>query len=139
MANVVDKGLSNLKLRLSYGALGNNSVGNYDAISTYATSNYTVGNTLALGMAQIALANAGLTWETTYVTNVGVDFGFFNNRLTGTFDYFHKRTKDILIDLLTLSFTEQLQSPSRTVRRLQTKVSNSLWDGRIKWEISLTE
>ena len=99
MANVVDKGLSNLKLRLSYGALGNNSVGNYDAISTYATSNYTVGNTLALGMAQIALANAGRTWETTYVTNVGVDFGFFNNRLTGTFDYFHKRTKDILIDL----------------------------------------
>lgn len=106
MANMVEKGLSNLKLRLSYGSLGNNSVGNYDALATYANRpssgtayNYVLNNALVLGLAQARLANPELTWESTYMTNVGIDFGFLNNRLTGTVDYFHKRTKDILINL----------------------------------------
>ncbi len=99
MESLVDKGLSNLKLRLSYGSLGNNSVGNYDALSTYTTYNYVLNNTVAMGLAQSLLANPNLTWETTYVTNVGIDFGVLNNRLTGTVEYFHKRTEDILIEL----------------------------------------
>lgn len=83
MANLVDKGLSNLKLRLSYGSLGNNSVGNYDALATYANRpssgtayNYVLNNALVLGLVQARLANPDLTWESTYMTNVGVDFGF---------------------------------------------------------------
>ena len=54
---------------------------------------------MVTGMAQAALANPLLTWETTKVFDLGFDFGFFNNRLTGTFDYFNKRTTDILINL----------------------------------------
>ena len=54
---------------------------------------------MALGLAQARIANPNLTWESTYMTNVGIDFGLFNNRLTGTMDYFHKKTKDILINL----------------------------------------
>jgi hypothetical protein len=50
-------------------------------------------------MAQTALSNAALTWETTHVTNVGFDFGVLSNRLTGTLEYFKKKTVDILIDL----------------------------------------
>ena len=99
MEDLKDKGLSSLKLRASYGELGNNSVGNYDSQATYALSNYTFGNALATGMAITAIANAGLTWESTAVTDLGIDFGFLNNRLTGTIDYFHKKTKDILINL----------------------------------------
>lgn len=101
MKDAMDKGLSNLKLRLSYGSLGNNSVGNYDALATYAikNSNYALNNLLVQGLIQTRLANPNLTWESTYMTNVGLDFGFFNNRFTGTVDYFHKRTKDILINL----------------------------------------
>lgn len=101
MKNALDKGLSNLKLRVSYGSLGNNSVGNYDALATYAinNSNYSLNNVLVQGLIQTKLANPNLTWESTYMTNVGLDFGFFNNRFTGTVDYFHKRTKDILINL----------------------------------------
>lgn len=94
--------LSLLKVRGSYGSLGNNGgtgVGNYDAISTYATQNYILNNGLSMGMAQTAIANANLTWETTYITDIGVDFGFLNSRLTGTADYFKKRTDNILIDL----------------------------------------
>ena len=106
MEDWVEKGLSNLKFRLSYGSLGNNSVGNYDAIATYANKpssgsafNYTLNNALILGLAQARLANPALTWESTYMTNVGFDFGLVNNKLTGTVDYFNKRTKDILINL----------------------------------------
>lgn len=95
--------LSNLKLRASYGALGNNAVGNYDYQSLYTTNgvsnNYSLGDQMVVGMAQAAIANAAMTWETTYVTNVGADFGFFGNKLTGTLDYFNKRTEDILINL----------------------------------------
>lgn len=95
--------LSNLKVRVSYGALGNNSVGNYDAQALYTSNNsaynYVLGNTMVTGMAQAAIANSALTWESTRVFDVGVDFGFLNNRLTGTIDYFNKRTTNILIDL----------------------------------------
>lgn len=105
MEGLRDKGLSILKLRLSYGSLGNNAVGNYDALALYANKNddgafnYSLNNLVALGLAQARIANPNLTWESTYMTNVGIDFGLFNNRLTGTMDYFHKKTKDILINL----------------------------------------
>lgn len=99
MQNLVNNGLSNLKLRASYGSLGNNSIGNYEAISTYAQANYILNNSVATGMAILALANRNLTWESTYVTNVGVDFGFIGGKLNGTLEYFHKKTKDILINL----------------------------------------
>lgn len=91
--------LSNLKLRASYGSLGNNAIGNYDAVSVYSKSNYILGSGVNMGLAQTAIANSSLTWESTYVANVGIDFGVLNNRLTGTLDVFNKRTKNILIDL----------------------------------------
>ncbi len=101
MQNALNGNLSNLKLRLSYGSLGNNSVGNYDYQSLYASSGYAyvLNSTMVTGVAQSALSNSALTWESTKVADIGLDFGFFNNRLTGTFDYFNKRTTGILISL----------------------------------------
>lgn len=101
MKNALNGNLSNLKLRLSYGSLGNNSVGNYDYQALYASSGYAyvLNNSMVTGVAQSALANSALTWESTKVADVGLDFGFFNNRLTGTFDYFNKCTTGILISL----------------------------------------
>lgn len=108
MEGLVNKGLSNLKLRLSYGALGNNSVGNYDALALYSNKDntssknllsYVLNNSLATGLAQAVIANPELTWETTNVADIGLDFGLFSNRLTGTIDYFNKRTTGILINL----------------------------------------
>ena len=99
--------LSNLKLRLSYGMLGNNALrgtnsdieGNYDAQALYGASNYVLNNNVVTGLAMLAIPNGNLTWEKTGIFNVGVDFGFLSNRLTGTLEYFHKKTEDILIDL----------------------------------------
>lgn len=91
--------LDNLKIRASYGALGNNAVGNYAAISSYSFTNYVINNAVSTGLAMTNLANAGLTWEKTKVIDIGVDFGVLSNRLYGTFDWFNKKTEGILIDL----------------------------------------
>lgn len=100
MNNIIDKGmLSALKLRASYGSLGNNAVGNYDALSVYSLSNYVLNSTLQQGLSQRAIANAALSWEKTIISNIGVDAAFLNNRLSATIEAFNKTTKDILIDL----------------------------------------
>lgn len=99
--------LSNLKLRASYGMLGNNALrgknsdieGNYDAQALYGASNYVLNGNVATGLAMLAIPNGNLTWEKTKMFNVGVDFSFLTNRLTGTLEYFNKKTEDILIDL----------------------------------------
>lgn len=99
--------LSNLKLRASYGMLGNNALrsknadieGNYDAQALYGASNYVLNNNVMTGLAMLAIPNAGLTWEKTKIFNAALDFSFLNNRLTGIVEYFHKKTEDILIDL----------------------------------------
>ena len=92
--------LDALKFRVSWGRLGNNYLSNdYQAISTYSDANYGFGNTMQIGMTQTALANGNLTWESTAVSNVAVDFAIFANRLFGTAEYFYKKTSDILIDL----------------------------------------
>lgn len=92
--------LDALKLRVSYGELGNNYLdSDYMAIASYSQSNYSLGNVLQVGMTQTALANGNLTWESTAVSNVGVDFTVLNGRLSGTTEYFYKKTSDILIDL----------------------------------------
>ncbi|MFK1759733.1 SusC/RagA family TonB-linked outer membrane protein [Bacteroides fragilis] len=83
--------LNTLKLRASYGELGNNAINNYTSIATYSKVMYGLGDQYQLGMTQSSLANGSLTWESTAVTNFGVDFGVLNNRLTGTAEYFYKK------------------------------------------------
>ena len=90
------KWLSNLKLRASWGKLGNNSIGNYDWQSVYSSANYSTGQAITSGIAITSIANAALTWEETAVTNVGVDYGFFDNRLSGNIDVYNKLTSGIL-------------------------------------------
>lgn len=94
--------LDALKFRVSYGELGNNYLkdeNNYMAISAYDQANYVLNDGMVLGMAQLALANGDLTWESTAITNFAVDFAVLNNRLSVTAEYFYKKTSDILIDL----------------------------------------
>ena len=91
-----NSGIDNLKLRASWGKLGNNSIGNYDWQSTYATGyQYSYGNKLTSGMVS-TLSNEALTWETTTSTDVGLELGVFNNRLTFETDFYNKVTDGIL-------------------------------------------
>ena len=89
-------GIDNLKLRASWGKLGNHSVSNYEYISTYSSGYYyPFGGTLAAGIVS-QLSNSLLEWETTTTTDVGLDFAVLNNRLTLEADYYHKLTDGIL-------------------------------------------
>lgn len=98
--NATASWLDNLKIRASYGSLGNNATtSNYMYQSLFATAGYVLNGTVAGGFAQTVLSNPNLSWEKTYMTNVGLDFGLFNNRLSGTVDVYRKDTKGILISL----------------------------------------
>lgn len=94
------KPLSQLKLRLSWGRTGNQEIGNYPAISTYSSGGSAIwGGSAVIGTKPSKIPNPDLKWETTDQYNVGLDFGFFNNRINGSVDYFWKRTSDMLLEL----------------------------------------
>ena len=92
---------NDLKIRASYGSLGNQAVsGNFPYLATYGTTpslSYMLGGQrpLVVNPYGTLVANS-LTWETVNQMNVGIDFGFFNNRLTGSFDYYVRDTEDML-------------------------------------------
>ncbi|MGM9511966.1 SusC/RagA family TonB-linked outer membrane protein [Larkinella sp. GY13] len=125
--------LDNLKLRASYGALGNNSIGNYDYQALYASSNYVLNGTLQTGFAQTAIANSIITWESTYVTNLGFDFGFFRNRLSGSLELFDKDTRNILINLPAPNVRGTASLPQQNAARVRNRgVELALnWNDRI--------
>jgi TonB-linked SusC/RagA family outer membrane protein len=109
--------ISNLKLRAGVGTVGNQQIGNLAAYSlyyaNYGTSSaadpawlntgtaYDINGvntgTLPSGFVQTQKGNPNLKWESTTETNIGLDFGFFNEKLTGSFDWFNRNTSDILI------------------------------------------
>ncbi|EOS00178.1 TonB-dependent receptor [Phocaeicola vulgatus] len=91
--------LDQLKLRGGYGVLGNQEIDNYQYSSTITTGiNYPDGNGgLLQGAFPKNFANSDIKWEETAMTNVGIDFMAFNNRLSLTADYYVKNTKDILL------------------------------------------
>jgi len=96
---------NNLKLRASWGRLGNeNALGYYDFLALISTYNskyqgYVQGNGDNAWAGSIArgLENRNLKWETTDTKNIGIDYGFFNNRLNGSFNYYYNKTEDLLI------------------------------------------
>jgi TonB-linked SusC/RagA family outer membrane protein len=128
--------LSSLKLRASYGSLGNNATSNYYMYqSLYSASNYILNNTITGGLAETGLANANLTWETTYMTNVGIDYGFLNNRLIGSIEWFNKDTKGILISL-----PVPLEHGTSTVPNQNAgEVNNRGFDFDINWTDNIGE
>ncbi len=89
---------SDLKLRASYGVTGNNSSGDYAWISTITGNQiYEIGGAPVTGYTIRTMANKDLSWESTYMTNVGLDMGILNNQLTMSVEYFNNRTTDMII------------------------------------------
>ncbi len=93
--------ISNLKLRASFGANGNQEIYTYQRFATYGPgANYQgSGAAILSGITQNNIGNDALKWETTRQYNAGLDLGAFNNRLTFTFDIYDKRTKDLLLSV----------------------------------------
>lgn len=96
--------LNDLKIRGAYGVNGNDLIANDAFYAKYLMdldrAAYALGggNTLSPGALRSRTTNPDLTWEKTYQANVGLDASFLNNRLFFTFDYFHKKTNDMLVE-----------------------------------------
>lgn len=94
---------SNLKLRVSWGELGNQNIGWYwpylAAINQSNNLSYSYGGTFSPGAAVTSLVDENITWETTSTFDIGFDLGFVNNKINMEADYFRKKTSDILVQL----------------------------------------
>ena len=137
-----DTFISNLKLRAGWGATGNNRTQyNYPSQQLYATNqNYAFNNSLQSAVYISQIANRDLKWETTYQTNVGLDYGFFNNRISGEIDLYWKDTRDLLLFAETpasIGFTQVQQNiGSVSNKGLEISLNTVNFDGgkgKFKW------
>ncbi|MFC0772389.1 SusC/RagA family TonB-linked outer membrane protein [Terrimonas alba] len=121
--------VSDLKLRAGIGRVGNQEIGDaasfalfeprygtlqglYHNIGTAYDLNQNDGGALPSGFVSVQGGNSNLKWESTDEMNLGVDFGFLNNKISGTFDYFIRKTYDILI---------------------QPPIASAIGEGKLKW------
>lgn len=91
--------LSFMKVRASYGLVGNNNIGNYTHYNRVSSSNTVFGGTSSSGTTVSNLGNDNLGWERTRQLDLGLDLGFLNNRINFTYDYYKKITTDLLYEL----------------------------------------
>jgi TonB-linked SusC/RagA family outer membrane protein len=123
--------LSNGKLRMSYGSLGNNSgVGRYEQQETLDANNYMIGGGIAKGFVNSQMVNRDLSWETTTVFNVGLDLGFLNNRLSAEIDYYDRLTSGMNRPSdLSILLTGAYNAPRRNIGNLR----NRGIEGNLTW------
>src|SRR5690606_1259187 len=130
-----------LTLRASYGQTGNNSIGLYDALGRYATDAPCNGNA---GIVPTTMPNRDLTWETSTQLDDGFDFGFVNNRISLSADYYNKVTEELLfrMELPNTSGFDNVKTNVGKVRfhgfvlelssrNIQTDAFS--WDSKLTW------
>ncbi|UOB16375.1 SusC/RagA family TonB-linked outer membrane protein [Abyssalbus ytuae] len=89
-----DSFFNNLKLRASYGTSGNQDIDDFEYLDLLDFSNTYNGNTTAL---PVGAGNPEIQWESQAILDIGLEFGIFNNRINGVFDYFKRNSKDLLL------------------------------------------
>jgi TonB-linked SusC/RagA family outer membrane protein len=90
--------ISFLKLRAGYGEVGNSSIAPYQTFGGLRRTSYAFGDEGAFGFGQDQIANANLGWEISKTVNVGLDFGFFKNRISGSLELYTTTTDDLLLN-----------------------------------------
>lgn len=124
--------IDELKLRASYGSVGNQSgIDRYDGAQLYnfkATQGALLGKEECLMSIRMASCQARHTWERIHNYNIGLDFGFFRNRLTGTAEMFWKKSDNMLIDVI---YPGILGDKAPTANKGKFKAHG--WEGMINW------
>jgi TonB-dependent starch-binding outer membrane protein SusC len=116
--------LSTLKLRGSFGVLGNQEIGDYQYSAAVSSNiNYVTGDDQHkwFGAIQTAFSSPNIKWENTETTNIGLDAGLFNNKLSITADYFIKKTTDVLLNVPVPGSTGSSTNPVVNAGTLQNK------------------
>lgn len=127
--------IKSLKLRGSWGQLGNQDIGLYrfsSNISTFYT--YSFDDVEVNGYSQSTYANEEITWETSEMTNIGIDLSLFRGKLDITADWFHKKTKDMLLNL-PISPLVGLDSSEINIG----SVSNKGWEFALKFRDNIND
>src|SRR5690606_6029404 len=91
--------LSDLKLRASWGTSGNYNIGDYSSLPLLGNYAYSFGGELVTGLAPNGIYNPDLTWEKSNTVDVGLDLGFWNNRITASVDYYNRKSTDLLLNV----------------------------------------
>jgi TonB-linked SusC/RagA family outer membrane protein len=131
-----DSWLTNGKFRFSYGGLGNNSgVDRYEQQETLAEGHYMIGGVITKGLVNSKMVNTDLSWETSYVMNVGLDLGFLNNRFTTEIDYYDRLTTGMnRPSQMSLLLTGAYDAPRKNIGDLRNRgvEVNLNWKDRFK-------
>ena len=123
----------NLKLRGSWGELGNQQIGNYPYQAILSSGNNAIwGDKVYNGVVLNTVANQDITWETTAITDIGLDFSVLEGKLSATIDYYDKTTRNILYNITTAGTLGLNSSPSNA-----GKVKNSGWDFNLSYKENL--
>jgi TonB-linked SusC/RagA family outer membrane protein len=130
------KAVSFLKVRASYGQTGNSEISNFASLSLYSGGSYTTYPTINPSQ----LPSPNLKWETTAQTDIGIDYGFFNNRISGEIDYYYKKTTDLLL-YKDIPATSGFSSFYRNVGSLENKgfefvINTNNLTGNFQWSTS---
>ena len=131
------KGLTNLKLRASFGTSGNAGIGNFQSLATYSFGSSYDGSP---GSAPTQVPNPDLTWESNESTNIGLDFGFFEDRINGTVEVYRRTSRDMLLNRplsATSGFTSVLRNLGDMKNEgLEITVNAQPFVGRnFKWDV----
>jgi TonB-linked SusC/RagA family outer membrane protein len=111
---------SDLKLRVSYGEAGNNRIANYAALGIFNAGSYPINNQTNITAYQNNIPNPLLKWEATKSTNIGLDLGFFKQRISLTTEVYENRSKDLLYNTrvpASSGFKKQFQNIGATSNR----------------------
>ncbi len=109
--------LSNLRLRASYGTTGNASIGNFASLQLYG---FGASYDDLPGSSPSQIGNPDLTWEITKSLNLGLDFGLFQNRISGTLEYYRREGQDLLL-AVPVSSTSGFTTATRNIGRIENK------------------
>ncbi|MDF9798903.1 TonB-linked SusC/RagA family outer membrane protein [Catalinimonas alkaloidigena] len=132
--------VSELKLRASYGVVGNFNIGDFQYLGTISDTYYSPDDILVKGQAQTTFGNPELRWERTESFDIGVELGLFNNRVNFVFDYYNKNTNDLLYNVsipAITGFTNSIINVGDVNNKgIELELTTKNFTGNFKWETS---
>lgn len=132
--------IDELKLRFSYGKIGNQEINSYQSLAGLAGASYIIGDKVVKGFAPNNIPNQDLKWETTTQTDLGVDLGLLRNRLNITFDAYYKKTTDMLLNInvpWSTGFSSALQNIGSVENKgLELGIQAVVLNKDLKWNIN---